>query len=75
VGLIGGGQVPLPGAGSRAHHGVLGLDARPACRRHGLEGLRQPFEEEVVTIARILVEVMLMSHSTFLKVVLARAKG
>jgi magnesium chelatase family protein len=37
VGLIGGGHLPLPGEGSRAHHGLRCLDARPACRRHGLE--------------------------------------
>jgi magnesium chelatase family protein len=48
VGLIGGGQRPLPGAGSRAHHGVLFLDARPACRRHVLEVLRQPLEDGVL---------------------------
>jgi magnesium chelatase subunit ChlI-like protein len=29
---------------SRAHHGMLWLDARPACRRHVLEVLRQPLE-------------------------------
>jgi magnesium chelatase family protein len=39
VGVIGGGQVPLVGEVSRAHHGVLFLDERPACRRHVLEGL------------------------------------
>jgi magnesium chelatase family protein len=48
VGLIGGGQVPMPGEGSRAHHGVRLLDARPACRRHILEVLRQPLEERVL---------------------------
>ncbi len=48
VGLIGGGQVPMPGEVSRAHHGVLCLDARPACRRHGLEGLRQPLEDSII---------------------------
>ena len=42
VGLIGGGQVPTPGEGSRAPHGVLCLDARPECRRHVLAGLRHP---------------------------------
>jgi magnesium chelatase family protein len=48
VGVIGGGHLPRPGEVSRAHHGVLCLDARPACRRHGLAGLRQPFEESVL---------------------------
>jgi magnesium chelatase family protein len=52
VGLLGGGHVPMPGEGSRAHHGVLLLDERPACRRHVLDVLRQPVEEGVVTIAR-----------------------
>jgi magnesium chelatase family protein len=52
VGLIGGGQIPLPGEGSRAPQGVRCLDERPACRRHVLAGLRQPLEDGVVTIAR-----------------------
>jgi hypothetical protein len=38
------------GPGSRAHHGVLGLDARPGCRRHGLAGLRQPLEKSITYI-------------------------
>jgi magnesium chelatase family protein len=50
VGLIGGGQVPMPGEVSRAHHGMLVLDALPACRRHVLEVLRQPLEEGVTHI-------------------------
>jgi magnesium chelatase family protein len=50
VGLIGGGHVPMPGEVSRAHHGVLLLDERPACRRHVLEVLRQPLEERVIYI-------------------------
>jgi magnesium chelatase family protein len=48
VGLIGGGQVPMPGEVSLAHHGVRWLDARPECRRHALEVRRQPLEEGVI---------------------------
>jgi magnesium chelatase family protein len=32
-----GGHVPLPGEGSRAHHGLLWLDELLKCTRHVLE--------------------------------------
>jgi magnesium chelatase family protein len=50
VGPIGGGQVPMAGDVSLAHHGVLCLDALPKFRRHVLEVLRQPLEKSVVYI-------------------------
>jgi magnesium chelatase family protein len=55
VGLIGGGQVPMPGEVSLAHHGILLLDELPEFRRHGLEVLRQPLEKSIVTIASTLM--------------------
>jgi hypothetical protein len=50
VGRIGGGHLPRPGEVSRTHHGLLFLDARPECRRHVLEVLRQPLEDGVTRI-------------------------
>lgn len=52
VSLVGGGANPLPGEVSLAHNGVLFLDEMPEFPKLITDALRQPIEDEAVTITR-----------------------
>ncbi len=64
--IVGGGTYPKPGEISLAHRGVLFLDEFPEFDSSVIEALRQPLEEQQITISRVKGVVTFPAQTIFI---------
>ena len=62
IALIGGGVSPRPGEITLAHHGVLFMDEFPEFNSRVINALRQPLEDQCITVSRARSSVVFPSN-------------
>lgn len=60
--LLGGSLPPVPGEISLSHRGILFLDEFPEFKRSHIEALRQPLEDQAITISRTRETIRFSAH-------------